>query len=286
MSEITLSAIHVHPVKSCRAVALDSARVAATGLADDRRYQVVDDGGTPITQRQHPELATVQPSLIDGGIRLECDGRGSLEVAHPEANTTEVSNLLGMAVDAADLGDEAAAWFGSVLDMSCRLVAMTDATKLVVDALGVQTSFADAAPTLVANTASLEWLASRGSEPFGMDRFRPNLTVSGADAWDEDTWRTFTIGQASLGLGIAWPRCAIPQIDQRSGERHKEPARILRQHRWCEKGSLEDPFLAGFLEGNALFGIACSIGAPGAVVSVGDAVQVTERGQPVLAPPA
>lgn len=38
----TVAAIHIYPVKSCRAVALDSVEVAGTGLAGDRLFQVVD----------------------------------------------------------------------------------------------------------------------------------------------------------------------------------------------------------------------------------------------------
>ena len=71
MSDVRLAAIHVYPVKSCRAVPLDTVTVAPTGLEGDRLYQVVDDAGTPLTQRQHPGLATVQPTLLEGGIRLD-----------------------------------------------------------------------------------------------------------------------------------------------------------------------------------------------------------------------
>lgn len=286
MSDASLTAIHVYPVKSCRAVALETVTVAPTGLEGDRLYQVVDEAGAPLTQRQHPRLATVQPTLLDGGMRLDVDGGRSLEVAHHTANTTEVSNLLGSSVGVADLGDDAARWFGELIGVGCRLVAMTDESDLFVPQLGVRTSFADAAPTLVANTASLDWLAERASEPFGMDRFRPNLTVTGADAWDEDTWRAFTIGAARLGIGLSWPRCAIPQIDQESAERHHEPARVLRAHRWCERGSLSGHELAPLLEGNAMFGIACSIEATGTVLNLGDPVAVVERGAPLVAPPA
>ena len=286
MSDVRLAAIHVYPVKSCRAVPLDTVTVAPTGLEGDRLYQVVDDAGTPLTQRQHPGLATVQPTLLEGGIRLDVDGGPSLEVAHPTTNTTEVSNLLGLPVAAADLGDDAAQWFSELVGVGCRLVAMTDESDLVVPQLGVRASFADAAPALVANTASLDWLTERASEPFGMDRFRPNLTVAGAGAWDEDTWRVFTIGEARLGIGLCWPRCAIPQIDQESGERHQEPARVLRSHRWCDKGSLPGHELAPLLEGNAVFGIACSIEDVGTALHVGDPVTVVERGSPLVAPPA
>ena len=193
--------------------------------------------------------------------------------------------MLGLPVEVGDAGDDVGAWFSGLLGESVRLVAMTEQTELVVPGFDFRTSLADAAPVLVANGASASWLAERASEPFGIDRFRPNLTVSGVEAWDEETWRAFSIGEAELGLGLAWPRCAIPQIDQHTAVRHKEPAKVLREHRWCAEGTVEDPMLAGVLEGNGLFGIACTIGAPGAVVRVGDPVVVSDRGEPILAPP-
>ncbi|MEM7286272.1 MAG: MOSC N-terminal beta barrel domain-containing protein [Actinomycetota bacterium] len=286
MTDATLAAIHVHPVKSCRSTALAEVVVAETGLADDRLYQVVDASGTPITQRQHRVLATVQPTVLADGLRIEAEGSDPIEVARPTQNDRQVTNLLGLPVEVGDAGDEAAAWFGALLGEPARLVAMTDQTELVVPGFEFRTSLADAAPVLVANEASATWLSDRASEPFGIDRFRPNLTVTGAAAWDEETWRAFTVGGAELGLGLAWPRCAIPQIDQQTAERHKEPAKVLREHRWCGEGTVGDPVLADILEGNGLFGIACTIAVPGTVVRVGDPVVVTERGEPILPPPS
>ena len=50
----TLEAIHVYPVKSCAAVALDRAEITGTGLRGDRLFQVVDIERNPVTQRQQP----------------------------------------------------------------------------------------------------------------------------------------------------------------------------------------------------------------------------------------
>jgi uncharacterized protein YcbX len=290
VSDTTLSAIHVYPVKSCRAVALDQVTVAATGLCDDRLFQVVDGNGKPITQRQQAALATVQPTLIDGGLRLETDTNEVIELERPTILDTEVNPSLGLPVAASDAGDVAADWFSRILGTTCRLVAMTDEGERVIPGFGWRPSWADAAPVLVANTASLDWLVNRSTELFGMDRFRPNLTITGAEPWDEDTWRKFTIGNAEFGIGLAWPRCAIPQIDQQSGSRHKEPAKILKTYRWCAAGSVPvesvpDATIAPLLEGNGLFGIGCSVGPAGTELSVGDSLNVNQRGEPILTPP-
>ncbi len=284
---IEVSAIHVYPVKSCRATPLHEARVSSTGLDGDRRYQVVDDAGRPITQRTHPALATVQPTLTEQGVRLDAPGRGSLAVVHPAVNDVSARSLLGVAVEAGDAGDEAAAWFGDLLETTCRLVAMTERSehRVPLPGLDLTTSWADAAQVLVANSTSADWLVARSSEAFGIDRFRANVTVSAGAPWVEDTWRRFRIGEAELGLGLAWPRCTIPQVDQRSGDRHREPAKVLRDHRWCASAPTLPTALRGLVEGSALFGVACSIGPVGATIRVGDAVEVIETGDPLIAAP-
>lgn len=284
MTTPILAAIHIYPVKSCRGVELDEVSIADTGLANDRQYQIVDAAGAPITQRQHRVLATVQPSVVAGGLRLEAEGAGAVEVSAPAEPDRDATNLLGMPIRVGDAGDEAAVWLSDLLGEPARLVALTADVEVIVPGFGFRTSLADAAPVLLANSASATWLSDRASEPFGIDRFRANLTIEGAPAWDEERWKQFAIGDVGFETGLPWPRCAIPQIDQQTAERHNEPANVLRQYRWCGEGTVADAAL-GFLEGNGLFGMACSGAAPGAAIRVGDAVTVTERGEPLLAAP-
>lgn len=154
-----------------------------------------------------------------------------------------------------------------------------------LDVFGQDVSFTDAAPILVTSTSSLDWIRERAAEDFTMDRFRPNLVVSGFEPWEEDRWATFRIGEAELFSSIPWPRCPIPQIDQTSAHRHREPALVLRACRWCTDASaLSAPFGAfrPFLEGNALFGIGTAIAPAGARLHVGDLVTVTSTQLPVL----
>ena len=90
------------------------------------------------------------------------------------------------------------------------------------------------------------------------------------------------MGEARLRSVVAWPRCAIPQIDQSTAARHKEPAKVLKANRWC----VSAPSVAGnfraVVEGNALFGIACTIGPVGSTLRVGDRLNVSSTRRPVL----
>ena len=287
MTTGVLAALHIHPVKSCRRIELTEATVSACGLAGDREWQIVDAAGGAVTQRQHRVLATITPALLDGGLRLSAPGAGHVEVARPTSNDRTATALLGDEVAVGDAGDEVAAWLSGVIGEPCRLVALTDPDTRHIRLVRSQpVTFVDAAPVLVANTASLADLQRRASEPFGMERFRPNLVLDTDQPWAEDTWQAFSVGAADLEALLPWPRCTVPQIDQDSAERSKEPALVLRAHRWCSSAPTLSRGLQAVVQGNALFGMAATIGAAGTVLRLGDTLAVQRSGDPLIAPPA
>ena len=284
-----VAALHLHPVKSCRRVEVAEAVVGPYGLRGDREWQLSTPDGDRITQRQHPALARVQPVPISDGLRLRCEGRPELEVARPES-TDAVVRAYGGRISVADAGDDAARWFEDLLGIPCRLVAMAAGYRRrlpeAVDVFGQEVALGDAAPVLVASEASHRYLLDRATEPFGIERFRPNVIVRGAEPWAEDTWRTFTVGPATFRAGLPWPRCSMPQIDQTTGERHREPAVVLKKYRWCAEAPELSAPLRDLVCGNALFGIGCSAGPDGALIRVGDPIEVVEAGGPLLPAPA
>jgi uncharacterized protein YcbX len=286
--------IHLHPVKSCRRIEVPAATVGPLGLDGDRRWAVVTDDDRLVTQRERPQLATVTAEPVPDGLRLSAPDRPTIEVPEPPRADRSMPTWPGfedrMAVG--DAGDEAAHWFRSVLDLPCRLVAITDAgdrrPPAGLDPFGQPVALTDLAPLLVANRASYRFLLERAVEPFGIARFRSNLVVAGPPAWSEDTWRDLQVGAAEVRAVMPWPRCPIPQVDQATGQRGREPARVLKAHRWCTEldgaPALRD-HVRDFLVGHTIFGIACSIGPVGARVAVGDPVVVRSWGPPLMAPP-
>jgi len=231
----------------------------------------------------------VRPALVSGGLELHAPGRNPLEVERPAVATHDGFAHLGEPIRVGDGGDEAARWFSDLLGLDCRLVAIAPGyARRLPERFAIfdrEVALGDAAPVLVVNETSFEDLRARASEPFGVERFRPNVVVRVDPAWTEDSWVTFRVGGAELSAGAPWPRCTVPQIDQDRGERRREPAVVLKEHRWCTDASGAGPMLAGLLPGNALFGIGCAIGPVGGVISVGDPVVVGATADPVLLPP-
>jgi uncharacterized protein YcbX len=266
-----LASVHIYPLKGCRAVDLDGAAVEPWGLAGDRRWMLVDSDSRFVSQREHPALARLVVSYGPGAdIAASCESYPTVEVAAPgESPELLKVTVWGSTVLAAAAGPDADAWFSGYLGEKVRLVYLDDPTRRGVDpdygADGDVVSFADGYPLLLTNTGSLdqlgEWLTADGDEPLPMNRFRPNVVVSGYEPWAEDQWRRIRIGTVSFRVVKPCDRCVVTTTDQATGVRGRQPLRILAaRRRFGQK---------------LLFGQNIIPDSPG-LIRVGDPVEVTE----------
>jgi uncharacterized protein YcbX len=69
-----------------------------------------------------------------------------------------------------------------------------------------------------------------------MNRFRPNIVVSGAPAYAEDGWRQLELGDAALRAAKPCGRCEVTTTDQSTGEvRGPEPLLTLGSYRTSDE---------------------------------------------------
>ncbi|SDU67237.1 MOSC domain-containing protein [Jiangella alkaliphila] len=240
--------LNIYPVKSTRGRAQTSAEVELWGLADDRRWMVVDDAGYVVTARVRPALlgVTVTP-LERGRIRLESAHAAPLEVDATAAREYVPVQIWKNTLDAVRPSAAADAWFGKLLDQDVRLVWLDDPTRRPVNpAYGLpadRVSFADAYPLLLTTTGSLDrlndWIVEeallRGeeppAEPLPMRRFRPSVVVDSADPFAEDTWCKLRIGDVAFRAVKLCDRCVLTTVHPDTQQRGKEPLRTLARHR-------------------------------------------------------
>lgn len=233
---LRLSDVYVYPVKSAAGIRLESAEVVSTGLRFDRRWMIVDDDGTFLSQRTESRLALLRPALEADALRLSAPGREDLVVPFeaPSRGAAEV-RVWQDAVPAVDAGAEARAWLRAFLQRDVRLVAFPSGAHRAVDPErarpGDGVAFADGYPFLLTSTASLAELNLRLPHPVEMIRFRPNLVVDGAEPFAEDEWRRIRIGDASFRVVKPCARCAITSVDPATGQRGPEPLRALAEFR-------------------------------------------------------
>ena len=73
---VTVSALNIYPVKGLKGIALREARCTGLGIEHDRRWMLVDPEGEFITQREHPQMATVWTEIVDGALSLSAPDAG------------------------------------------------------------------------------------------------------------------------------------------------------------------------------------------------------------------
>jgi uncharacterized protein YcbX len=231
---LTLTSLHIYPVKSCGGFRAGSWEVDDFGLRMDRRWMVVNERGHFHTQRTRPRLALVRTGLSGQTLTLEAPGMESIAVAPGGGDALAVGVWDDLCV-AEHCEAHANEWVSDLLGERAQLVFMPDATRRPTrrrqgESLG-RIGFQDAYPFLLLGSASLDDLNSRLDIPLPMNRFRPNLVVGGSAAYAEDVWSECRIGEIELVVTKPCARCKIPTIDQATGEAGKEPLRTLAHYR-------------------------------------------------------
>jgi MOSC domain-containing protein len=214
------------------------------GLEHDRRMMVVTPEGEFLTQREHPRLALVTPTLNDGLLELSAPNYESVQLGIQTSGTPWLVNIWkSKGVQAIDQGEEAASWFSDWLGSSVRLVHIADGYKrLVNESYAVNaddhTGFADGYPILLTSEEGLQDLNSRLEAPVPMNRFRPNIVVKGCGPFEEDTWNRIRIGDVELAVVKPCARCEVTTIDKETLERSKEPLKTLGKYRKQALGAI------------------------------------------------
>jgi uncharacterized protein len=234
----TVASLFVYPVKSCRGVELAVARMTERGIAHDREWLIVDEGGRFITQREVPRLALIVPTLSDTALQLSAHG---LAVAVRFDQDGQRSNVTVWrdTLPAIDQGNDAASALSTWIGQSVRLVRFDPAQRRYCNpefagSSGAHHSFADGYPVLVASEGSLADLNSRLRSPLPIDRFRPNLLLRGVEPFDEDHIDLLTVGGVTLKLVKPCTRCQITTTDQSTAYVGIEPLPTLAGYRYSE----------------------------------------------------
>lgn len=230
----------------------------------DREFMVVrSKNGVFVSQRQYPQMCLIRTAFESDSLLLffESHPLGPLILPLDKKSSSlgeyrRVSIWSDVDVNALDQGDHAALWISFVIDRKTRLDPFFDnktsslstippfrivrcppeTTRLVSHSYRKsefeQCAFADGFPYLLTSVKSLEKVSTWAKEDVPMNRFRPNIVVSGAQhAFAEDWWESISIGNQLFRLSKPCSRCTIPQIDQKVGRRGKEPLKSLKTHR-------------------------------------------------------
>lgn len=235
-----LSAISKYPVKSLKAISLLSTVIDDFGIVNDRRWMLVDENGKFITQRKHPVMGLIGVEEHDGFLRFSHMSNSTLDVAVDAFKFQFKVSVWGDEVGALKAEGQVNEWFSNILGINVLLVYMPESSFRQVDRAFAdydqRVGFADGFPFLLISEASLVDLNSRLTTPVSMSRFRPNLVISGCEAFAEDQWKKIKIGDIEFDLVKPCSRCIMTTIDESSLKHGKEPLRTLATYRKNEFG--------------------------------------------------
>jgi uncharacterized protein YcbX len=257
-----VSRISIAPVKGLGLVHPDAVVLEATGVLENRRFHIVDEGGRRYNQLRRGKLVQIKQEYDVATERLAlhfpdgttADGRVSL-------GTEVTTDFYGRPVDGRFVeGPWTVAlsrWAGRPL----RLVQ--SAPGAAVDRMRGHVS--------MVSRASLEELGRQGRQDGAVDgrRFRMLFELEGCALHEEDTWvrRHVRIGEALVRLRGDVGRCAITTQNPDTGVPDFDTLRTLAAYRpetANEAGKKHIPF-----------GVYGEVVEPGRV-AVGDCVEVVE----------
>lgn len=238
--------------------------------------------GRFLTQRELPRMSLIMPHVTDDRLRTEAPGMSPLEIPLVKEGETQEVTIWDDRVTAIDQGNIVNQWFSEFLNMDVKLVRMPDTAVRNVGEFASreedQVHFADRYNFLFLSTESLAdlnlRLAEKDVEPVPMNRFRPNIVLSGSGvSYAEDMMRRVEIDGVTFNMVKPCGRCEITTTEQTTGIRSslQEPLRTLASYRTRE-------FVPG--KKNAMFG-QNAVHENTGLIRVGSRIKVLETQRPI-----
>lgn len=257
MSDVTVTALSLTPVKSTRLRRVSEIRVGPHGVRENRRFFLIDDGDEMVNATHLGALETIVADYSDEERRLS--------LTFPDGEVLEDEVRLGDEVITRFYGEDMPArlvlgdWSDAVSQCAGKALRLVEAGEIgAVDRGAVGT-------VTVISRASLDRLAVRAERPsVDARRFRMLIELDGIAAHEEDGWvgRVLEVGEAVLrGQGHVG-RCVITSRHPETGEVDLPTLKILGGYR--RDAETTEP---------VAFGIYGEIIRPG-TIRVGDPVNV------------
>ncbi|XP_054376063.1 mitochondrial amidoxime reducing component 2 isoform X2 [Pongo abelii] len=253
-----------------------SPRNRSATLAVKGFWLVIKEDGHMVTARQEPRLVLVSITYENNCLIFRAPDMDQLVLPSKQPSSNKLHNcrIFGLDIKGRDCGNEAAKWFTNFLKTEAyRLVQFETnmkgrTSRKLVPTLdqNYQVAYPDCCPLLIMTDASLVDLNTRMEKKMKMENFRPNIVVTGCDAFEEDTWDELLIGSVEVKKVMACPRCILTTVDPDAGViDRKEPLDTLKSYRLC------DPSERQLYKLSPLFGIYYSVEKIGSL-RVGDPV--------------
>lgn len=251
--QLFLESIYLYPIKSCGRFEVSQWEITTNGLLYDREWVLIDANGNYLNQKKALQLCLIRPTINLGRkiMRIEAPGMSPLELSLSRYPAQEKElKVCGDSCIGFQYSEEVNEWFSAVLRTECYLVRMAPVSNRISNGRdtkarirrGEQLSqeslcpiaFSNESQFLVVSKASVEDVASRVKNsgfPIVASGFRPNFVVGGGLAYQEDNWKSISIGDQHLNITALCNRCKMICIDQETGAEGQEPLLTLAAFR-------------------------------------------------------
>jgi uncharacterized protein len=252
MSDITVTALSVTPVKAMRLHQVDAIELDEYGARGDRSFYVVDEGGRMVNGKQFAQLLTVVPEYnpVAGELTLTFPD-GTTAQGRVEHGDPVRTRFYRRSDQAPALRGPWSAALSSFLGHPLRIVAART---------GVDRGRQGGASLV--SRASLGRLA-QAADRASVDarRFRMLIEIEGVGAHAEDGWvgRRVRVGESLLAMHGHVGRCLVTTRDPETAEADLPTLDLLRSYRGEEPGTEPLPF---GIYGEVLEGGAVRVGDP------------------------
>jgi uncharacterized protein YcbX len=255
----TVSWLSVAPVKGLALASRDEVRLDTTGVAENRRFYLIDERG-----RRYGLLRDGSLALVTADYDAETE---RLILRFPDGHEVAEEISLDGEVDTDFYGRDVTGhvvrgpWAEALSDYVGRALELVKADR---PGGGVDR---DRGPVSMLSEASLEELRRQAgrSEPVDPRRFRMLIGLADCRPHEEDEWvgRRVRVGEAVVLLHEQVARCAITTQNPSTGKRDFDTLRTIKDYRGLRDGDKLD------------FGVYGDVAEPG-VVRLGDDVEALE----------
>ena len=261
-----IHSLHIYPIKSCQGISLQTVELTATGFKYDRHWMLVDKQGKFISQRTHPQLATIKTFLTTDCLTVESH-TSMLQIPLETSDNRQMQvTIWNDKCSAAIVSSECSDWFSQFLDTECELVFLPKSEKRQVDpeysTKNQIVGFSDGFPLLVLSRASIDLLNTKLSQKADIDRFRANIILKGCPAHAEDNCSELSVNDITILLPKPCSRCIIPSIHQQNAEKYPEVLKALAGYRKT---------------GNHIYFGQNGVHLSEGIISIGEEIELTEK---------
>lgn len=238
---VAVSNISIYPIKSGAPISLSNTWVDELGLSFDRRFVLADQQGQFITARTEHKICLIKASLIAKGLKLIAPDMPVLTIDYDKFNQQYQSVTVWKSeIQAQHCLTECDTWFSHYLGKSCHLYYFGEKSQRQVKNKTNQLAFADGYPVLLIGEASLADLNAKSQQTISMQQFRPNIVVTGCEAFDEDSWQQIRIGEVEFEIVKPCTRCTFTTINPNTAEpdKQREPLTTLKEYRQTAEGDI------------------------------------------------